>query len=553
MRFFDDPLMRRELSGVARRWQTFVARGVVGALIAWVVYYLWDRVDSGYEYLGTSYLATLAREVFILYFAGQMVFLPLLAVSAAGDLIPKEVRNGTLGLLFLTPLTPWRIAAGKWKAAMAQVVLILLAGGPVAAICVFLGGIGAWDIVWGAVLPLASAAFAASLALALSTMFRTTAMTVIVSILALLAGVFVPVFMMVQSRDGLELLVLVHPVFAAVVTVEPRLAQSPELADYAWIAASLSALLGAWALLALAAGRLPDRAQLLPGPSAISRLMARLDSFYESINVGQRRFLVGSGEVWQSRALLWKELRTRTAGKLRHAVRIAVVLLLLGVIPFSSPGRDAKILLLGAASGLLLLQAVVAGLSLFVHEKEGRQWDVLLSTPLRPRDIVASKLLGGLPALGPTAAVGGLFLATLSWLNGGGVLGWAVYAGPLALFTVFAYVLSAACSLRCRTHRGAFMLSLGLLLGILAGLPVGVEIFDSLPFRWLSSRDVLPWSSPFWYLDFVGDRLYGYWGTSWWDTVGLEYLPHYGVLYVGATGVLLGWMLARFDRLAGRA
>ncbi len=553
MRFFDDPLMRRELSGVARRWQTFVARGVVGAMIAWAVYYLWDQIDSRTAYFGYSALAALARDVFTLYFAGQMLFLPLLAVSAAGDLITKEVRNGTLGLLFLTPLTPWRIAAGKWKAVMAQVALILVAGGPVAAICVYLGGIGSFELVWGSALPLASAAFAAGLVLAISTMFRTLAITVIVSLVALLAGIFVPLYLTVESRDGMELLARVHPVFAAVVTVEPRLGRSTDLVDTAWLSASLAAALATGGLLALAAARLPERSRLLPGPSAMSRLMARLDRFYESINVGRRRFLVGSGQVWESRALLWKELRTRSAGKLRHAVRMAVALLLLGVIPLAFADRGSQVLLLGVASGLLLLQAVVAGLSLFVHEREGRQWDVLLSTPLRPRDIVVSKLLGGLPALGPTAAVGSLFLGVLTWFAHGGLLGWAVYAGPLAVFSAFAYVLSAACSLRCRSHRGAFMLSLGLLLGILAGLPVGAEVLDSFPGLHVSSRDVLPWSSPFWYLDFVGDRLYGHWGGWWWNGSDLEYLPHYFTIYVGATGVLLGWMLARFDRLAGRA
>src|SRR5688572_3053386 len=132
--FFDDPLTRRELSGVSRRWQTFVARTLAAVVMVCAVYYLWRRSAGAYRHGDYSAMASLSRDVFMMYFGALMAFLPLLAVSAASDLVTKEVRNGTLGLLFLTPLTPWRIAAGKWKAVMAQALMILFAGGPVAAI-----------------------------------------------------------------------------------------------------------------------------------------------------------------------------------------------------------------------------------------------------------------------------------------------------------------------------------------------------------------------------------------------------------------------------------
>jgi ABC-type transport system involved in multi-copper enzyme maturation permease subunit len=554
MAFFDDPLTRRELSGIARRWQTFAARVVIGVFIGWAVYYLWERSAWHGQH---SALAALSREVFTAYFGGLMAFLPLLAVSAASDLITKEVRNGTLGLLFLTPLTPWRIAAGKWKAAMAQALLILFAGGPVAAICVYLGGVGAWEIVWGCVLPLATAGFAAAVALFFSTVFRGPATTVVVSILALLAGIVGPVWLLKDTgrNDGLEILAVTHPVFAALVSAEPRVARDAELSLYAWIPASVVAALCAWGVVFAAAMRLPGRVHAVAGPSLLSRFMAELDRFYESINVGRVRLLARSGEVWQSGALLWKELRTRTSGKLRHATRISLALLLLAMIPFSGlvwDLRDGLGLLMWAFPCLLALQAVVTGVSLFVHEREGRQWDVLLSTPLTSGQIVMSKLAGGLAGLAPTAIIGLLCLGALCAVHPNGGELWWVSTVPAGTFSLFAYLLSAAASMRATTHRGAFGMSTGILLALLAGLPAVAGALDSLPGWRLDVDELLAWSNPAYYQDLPFSTVNRSYGNVFYNMDG-SYFVLYMLLYGGASVGLLAWMRLRFDRLAGRA
>ena len=551
MAFFDDPLTRRELSGMSRRWQTFVARLVIGVIMGWAVYYLWERAAWAGTY---STLAALSREVFAAYFGGLMAFLPLLGVSAASDLVTKEVRNGTLGLLFLTPLTPWRIAAGKWKAAMAQTLMILFAGGPVAAICVYLGGIGGWEIVWGTALPLATAAFATAVALFFSTVFRGPATTVIVSILVLLAGIVGPVWWVEPRADGLEFLARTHPVFAALVSVEPMVARSADLSLTAWISASLVAGLCAWGIVAAAASRLPGRVQVVPGPSALSRLTTGLDGFYESINVGRVRFMTRSGEVWQSRALLWKELRTRTSGKLRHATRIAVGLLLLTMIVFSGLWelRDGLSVLMWAFPCLLALQAVVAGVSLFVHEREGRQWDVLLSTPLTSEQIVLSKLAGGLAGLAPTAAIGLLCLSALCAFHPHGGELWCVSTASVGAFILFAYVLSAAASMRASTHRGAFGMSTGVLLALLAGIPAVMAALDALPGWSIRDEDVLAWSNPVFYLELASRTAGWFSGNAFYNMDGSYFCVYLG-LYGGASAALILWMRMRFDSLGGRA
>lgn len=544
MGLFNDPLARRELSGQARRWQTYAARALVALAMLAAVYH----IDKRASYMGVSLsaLASTAREAFTGYFMCLMILVPLTAAASAADAITKELRGGTLGLLFLTSLTPWRIAAGKWKAAMAQALLILVGGAPIAAICVYLGGVEPGELLWAAALPAASAAFAAAVALFYSTVFRGPMLALIVSILTLIAGVLAPVFLTSQDRRSLELLADIHPYYAA-------LARVAGLPGGSWINASLFSLFVSVLVVAAAAARLPGRLHVVPGPGPLSRLMERLDAFFERLNRGRRRFFVGSGEVWEERALLWKELRVRAGGRLRHASRIALALLLVAALPLLAADQgmlDWIGVFFWLFAGLLTLQAVVAGVGLFVHEREGRQWDVLLATPLSSEEILGCKLIGGLASLAPTSAVFVLYVSVIAaFTNSGAELWWGLLP-PIGLFALFAFLLSAGASLRARTPRGAFGSATGVLLGILLGLPLLGGILDL-----GNVRAIMAWTNPGFYLSWASERLrnWGY-GSSYYEHVSLgEPLVMFGVLYAAACAALFARMRAKFDVLAGRA
>jgi ABC-type transport system involved in multi-copper enzyme maturation permease subunit len=281
--------------------------------------------------------------------------------------------------------------------------------------------------------------------------------------------------------------------------------------------------------------------------------MARVDAFYESINVGRVRFFERSGEVWQGRALLWKELRIRASGKLRHATRIALGLLLVATLPLSGIWniRDSIAFFVWVFPGLLVLQAVIGGVSLFVHEKEGRQWDVLLSTPLTSGQIVLSKLAGGLAPLLPTAFVFTLYATAIALFHANGATWWFLAVVPAGVFAIFAFVLSAAASMRADSHRAALGMSMGFLLGLLLGLPAVCEVMDFLPGWPVRVNDLLPLTSPVPYLSEAGEawRWSGWYSSRDGDATALMvYFSLYGLSSVG----LVAWMGTRFDRLAGR-
>src|SRR6185503_10598310 len=112
-----------------------------------------------------SAYAELAHQFFVSFIILQMIVSTLGGMSAGSDMITREVRNGTLGLLALTPLTSWRIAAGKWKAAVVQTSTGVLCGLPVFAICVYLGGAGLWEFAYSLTLSIDCAMLGAALGL----------------------------------------------------------------------------------------------------------------------------------------------------------------------------------------------------------------------------------------------------------------------------------------------------------------------------------------------------------------------------------------------------
>ena len=133
-RLFIDPLAVKELSGIARRWQTYIGRCLYAGLIGLVIWIFWNSMTRMGGWMSPSAYAQLGHQLFYSFFILQMVVVTLGGMSAGADMITREIRGGTLGLLALTPLTPWRIVAGKWKAALIQTSTALLCGGPVFAV-----------------------------------------------------------------------------------------------------------------------------------------------------------------------------------------------------------------------------------------------------------------------------------------------------------------------------------------------------------------------------------------------------------------------------------
>lgn len=149
------PLIIRELRAEARRantyWLRALAAGLMTALFVWSS---WNYANAG-PALGYRLFDDLSKGV---------LFSILIIISAiTADSISREKREGTLGLLFLTPLTPRDVVIGKSLVHVLRAVGIFVAILPIVILPFLLGGInGQVLIAYGASVPAAMAIAIAS-------------------------------------------------------------------------------------------------------------------------------------------------------------------------------------------------------------------------------------------------------------------------------------------------------------------------------------------------------------------------------------------------------
>jgi hypothetical protein len=453
---------------------------------------------------------------------------------------------------------------------MTQVLTLILCGVPVLAISINLGGVGLWELAWSLSIALSLGMLGAAVALFCSTVFRSGTTALIVTVVALLAYAILPIFLLARTSgtEAVRTLSYVHPVYAGVLAMAGSQGRSGGTTEYGWITAAVTSGALAWILLRASAARIEVLGKATPGPSLLSRTFGAMDRFYEGIGprpLRRVRIFGGSDRVWESRALLWKELRTRASGKLRNATRLGVGLLLVILVPaelFFGEEREIYAFLFGATSLLLLVLGVATGVSLFVREKEERKWDVLLSTPLGSWDILKAKLLSGVVALSPGVAFFLLLLALLSWGFHLGWLGTLTALLAVLLPAGLAYVLGASASLRARSAQTATSLAMGHLAALFIGVPLLLGFWaltpgiswndDRLPFALYSVSHPFKLLGPlFSILTSYSD--YGLASRHQALQANLGYFLCFCIFYLLGIGLTVFRMKVGFFRLTGRS
>jgi ABC-type transport system involved in multi-copper enzyme maturation permease subunit len=131
------------------------------ALVAWKAF---EPLRLGASTSGRPLFIGLNRLVFILLWTVG----PLLTA----DCLSREKREGTIGLLFLTPLRPSEVVLSKVAAHCLQGASMLLAAAPVLVVPLLLGGITLPDVVRLAIFQAAALALALTSGLLASSLFR---------------------------------------------------------------------------------------------------------------------------------------------------------------------------------------------------------------------------------------------------------------------------------------------------------------------------------------------------------------------------------------------
>ena len=132
------PIILRELRAESRRPLNHWLR-VLSAASAIGMLALIAGLEPGNTFqIGSKLFTAIHTTVFVLIWAG----VPLLTA----DCLAREKREGTLPLLFLTPLTARGVVIGKSLAHLLRALTLLLAIWPVLAIPLLLGGVTSGDV-----------------------------------------------------------------------------------------------------------------------------------------------------------------------------------------------------------------------------------------------------------------------------------------------------------------------------------------------------------------------------------------------------------------------
>jgi ABC-type Na+ efflux pump permease subunit len=144
------PVLIREMRAVARRWPLYLQR-IAAALVALVlIAVFWVKEQNQVD------AAAMGKGLFVRVHAVMMFALWFIVPPVVAETLARERREGTLELLFLSPLSTRGIVVGKVAAGAMRALNLTLAVLPMMAMPLLLGGVSWPSILSAAVLELGS-------------------------------------------------------------------------------------------------------------------------------------------------------------------------------------------------------------------------------------------------------------------------------------------------------------------------------------------------------------------------------------------------------------
>jgi ABC-type transport system involved in multi-copper enzyme maturation permease subunit len=555
------PVLPVELVTSSRRVRYFIVRVVYAAILLitlWTQYessMAW-RVNSGAP-LSPSELSDFAAEFFQSFAIVQLLAVLVLTPALVAGAVAEEKERKTIEYLLVTDLRDQEIVLGKLAARMLHLSVLIAVGWPVLALLMLLGGVAMENVL-------------AMFAITASTAFVVAALSIWSS---------------VQARRGRDAVMRVFVIGLALLILPPIADAFSWFGWRGWwiVQAIVDELMAAnpFVCLASALGQsgtdwdavlalMRDHAILTVPFVGLSVLRVRRVYLKQALGTAARRGR-GSFRLWRPELgdspMLWKELfAERPVFTLGVIGLIAQALLFLGVvIPAvvifvnrvgSGSGGfvdelQIYVMLVGTTVACVgLLAVAVRAASSVTAERERQTWDVLMSTPIEPWEVVRGKVAGSLYAMR-----GVVFLLVILWALG--ILGGAVWplvvpvvAGELAIFGGFAAVVGLLFSLKMKTSLRAMAATVGT--AVFVG---GAYLFCCLPILWSGPNEsefVLAGCVPFLLGAPVALDPRDFSMTMDWEArMVATYVIGMG-LYVMATLFLFVIARANFDDLTGR-
>lgn len=400
------PIFDKELRGASRHRRSYILRSAyVGLLMAVMVYFqvVIARTRSASSgALQVSRMAEAGKQAVAVIVWFQFITGQLLALALFSGAIGTEIRQRSLDVLLVTPITSFQIVMGKFLSKVVQLGLLLAVSLPLLAAVRVFGGVP-WDYVISSLcITLTASLFIGALSLWVSITQHQTHQVFATSIswcLLLWLGLTgVPAVLAYADwiSPGMPRLI-------ARLTIPFRLMAEQTTALFTsarvsiWPLHCLIMLAATIALLSLSIWRVRR--------SAIARIVARAGKHHAPLK--------GRTRSWPWRPairrvsgspVVWKELRRpilsrRRRGWVNWLLLVIAIAAVAGSFGFLvAVGQDALAGLTYGVSYLLLLVFMInlttSSAASIPREKEAHTWPILLATPLENREIVRGKAVG---------------------------------------------------------------------------------------------------------------------------------------------------------------
>jgi ABC-type transport system involved in multi-copper enzyme maturation permease subunit len=449
------PIFSIEMLTSARRTRYFVIR-VLYALALFFALWTTYTTTQAFQALTLRQSANIAGNFFSAFAFMQLWAVLLVSPALVAGTIAVERERRTIEYLFATDLTNREIVFGKLIARLMSIGYLVLAGLPILASAMLMGGIAPEQLVAIFVITLSTMVTVAILAVAVSVWAPRVRDAITRAYIILLALLTVPwVVYMLGSVSGYyhwvepvnQRLIAANPISAwtqasllhrFVTHGTGNISWTPiwEMLVVQGVFSACLAILATWGVRRVhlrEAGKAPPRPK--------------------------RQLLVRKSRPIGDNPMLWKEMVTaRASGKLGFVARIAMLLILLSILVsygytfFMLDGRGSAESTTTACDFLAcmaLLLAAGRAAGTISAEKEKDTWITLLSTPLSNREIIMAKIAGSLYAVRGLGVVIGILLIFQSIRMPEYGLAAVFLLATLAIVGFFAGALGVNYSLRC--------------------------------------------------------------------------------------------------------
>ncbi|MBX3423550.1 MAG: ABC transporter permease subunit [Pirellulaceae bacterium] len=534
MYVIENPVLQRELLTNLRAARGFVLMLVYQLALASVllmVYPSGQRVD-----LSTD--SSIALQLVDLFFLGQYILASLMAPTFAAGAISGEKERKTYEMLLASPLRPWAIVIGKLVASLTHLVVLIIASLPIIMLALPLGGVSIWELLAAYLWLMISVVLFGSIGLACSCVFRRTAASLVVTYLLIfplaIAGALF--WRGLASNGDVRLFLTVFvlpPIYLGVSGVlchwtARRLLYPPDVGSEGKEVVDLEEETKHAVGMIIQRDQFPDR--LFAPPRRLALMRDDANPVYDKE--------------------IHAELFSQGTLMLRLVIQISMLLAipLMGYLLFIAPRYCAWYFCYVIVFNILVAPVFSAGS--LTSERERQTLELLLTTQLRPGQIIWGKLLAGF-------RVSYVLTLFLLWpIVLALVLNMAVFGSNwLSILALFAIVTLAAafnsvsalvCSALSRKTSVAMLTSYSVLLAVYF-LPVAVWYLSETVGQWqgLTGLNRIGVASPlmtcFW-VPLDSNVIPGAEGASgnggdW--LVVLSYLAVTGTLIATAWGILI--------------